>query len=694
MISSRFTERLSVVGIHGILLLLPVAHWNAVSLPAALPKAVVFSAAVLFLGITAGVIVLRERTSSLPQKNVLIALICLIFFGFLSSVFSQYPSESLRGAYGGFGLIDLLTLTLFGWAVFLLFPAQKLLIFCRIVAIAGSIPVILGAVSIAAGATDIPVAIGSSLGHPNFLGQLLTLTLPISVVLIIIEKRRWKILTVALAIIQCAGLLLTGSRAALLGTLVGCGLIALILLRSNRKARIGLGIVAGSVLIVIFVANALPSNPVVRSIPLLERLTVSTDPSDGHTTTQSFSVRGHLWRMAIAAIQERPILGYGLGGVTSALERHFHPELLTLERYDAIPDHVHSDPIERLLTGGILGLPAWIALAFFVLHSGFVAYRITRNPLVIGLLSALIGHGVALLFGFPTIVDLAFVAAMGGLLLRGSGHAQQVKSSLVFPCVLTLIFMSGFALKDDIRSLIADKAFRNWEQSSDPVHALAHLESAENEAPHDAYIPYLATEYLALGKDAEASRLLDASLSTEKPDAHLLILRASARLKQGDATGAESDFRQASALAPFSPHVWRTWGISLAEAGDATGAKQTLEYLLSFSPQYWQWDGKTEQRTEVERIRYDAFFKQNPNFRTIFLYLGRMRFMSGDFEGAIDALSHAEQNIDTLSTKGVILRKQGKTEEALAALQKALTLDPQNELLKENVRILRNNGSR
>ncbi|MDD5055043.1 MAG: O-antigen ligase family protein [Candidatus Peribacteraceae bacterium] len=689
MTSSRFTERLSIVGIPGILLLLPMAHWNAVSLPAALPKAALFSAVVLLLGITAGAKVLRDRIAMLPDKKILTALSLLIFFAFLSSILSEFPSESLRGAYAGFGLIDLLTLTLFGWAVFLLFPVHKLLIFCRVIAFAGSIPVALGAVSILTGATDIPVAIGSSLGHPNFLGQLLTLTLPVSIALLIVERQQWRLLSGVLMFIQCAGLLLTGSRAALLGTLVGCGLIAFVLFRSSGKARVWLLTSVGAVLIIVFIANALPSNTVVRSIPLLHRLTLSVDSSNGHTTTQSFSVRSHLWGMAIEAIRERPIFGYGQGGVTSTLEQHFRPELLTLERYDAIPDHVHNDLLERLLAGGIIGLLAWIVFAFFVLRSGITAYHTTRNPLVLGLLCALVGHGVALLFGFPTIVDLAMTAAFAAILLQSGGHSRQMQSAVFFPSILLLLFATGFALSDDIRCLIADNEFLSWEQSSGSQDPLKNLESAAAQAPHSAYIPSLATEYIFRGREAEAIRLIDAALANGKPDAHLLIIRAAARLKSGDSLGAREDFSRASFLAPFSPHVWRTWGIALAESGDAAAAKDALEYLLSFSPQYWRWDGTIEPKPAAIHSRYNAFFIQNPDFRTLFLHLGRARFLTGDHGGALDALSHAEQNVDTLSTVGVILAKQGKTKEALAVIEQALALDPQNEILKENVRILR-----
>ncbi len=606
---------------------------------AALPKAAFFTAAVLLLSIATLTQSMRMRKWIVPRRSVVIALSLLVLFTLLSSLLSAFPTESLRGGYArGLGFIDLIVLTLFGWCVFLLFSEDQLRNVGWAITLAGGLAVLPGLWGIAQGAVDIRAAMAGTMGHPNFLGQLLTLTVPMTTALLLTETSRLRFLVMLLITLQCAGLLMTGSRAALLGAIIGVGLLLSVQARTDKRLRLWLIGSMTALILLMGVINVVPTNPIVRTIPLLQRLVFVPD----HAHTQSLSVRETLWTMALAGIAERPLLGHGAGAVPFVLEQHFDPILLDLERYDAVPDRVHNDTLERLLAGGLLGFAAWLLLACLILRSGWTAFRQTHDPLMLGIVTALIGHFVALLFGFPTIIDLAFIAVLAAAVLRSDPSEMRVHPAIGITVGALLIVVTVFALTDDVRALAADRSFFRWTVTADRMTALPALERASALAPHGGYVPYLATEYIALEQHTDALALLDTTLHHfDRTDATLLALRGWTLLRQGEVSGAQQDFDRAARLAPFSPFVWRTMGTAWMEAKRWEEAIAALEHLLSFSPRYWEWDDSLEDRTAEEQRRYHVFFKQNPDFRTLFLHLAYAEGLLGDEEGAEEARRHA-----------------------------------------------------
>ncbi len=613
------------------LLLLPLVHWQGAALSAAVPKAAFFTSVVLLIGGATLWQTARARSRNVPPRSVLIALACFLVAALLSSLFSSFPMESLRGgSVRGVGFLDLIVLTLFGWCAFLFCSMDRLRTISWMIALAGSLAVLPGLWEIVQGTGDIRAAMGVTMGHPNFLGQLLVLTGTLTVTLFLRERGGMRLLLIALLVLQATGLLLSGSRAALLGALVGIGIVLAVRAGTDQRLRLWMMGFAAVILLLVGVINAAPSTPVVQRVPLLQRLVLVSDGAQ----TQSLSVRRALWTMALAGIADRPLLGHGIGAVPAVLEQHFDPALLDLERYDALPDRVHNDVLERLLAGGMLGLAAWMVLAFLVLRSGWTAFRESRNPLLPGILAALAGHFVALLFGFPTIVDLAFVTVLAAVLLQSDATTTQLRPAAGITAGIVLLLVTAFALTDDVRALAADRFFLRWTITADRYAALPALERAHALAPHAGYAPYLATEHVALGRNGNAADLLHAALHNGRPDAALLALRGWVLLRGGDDDAARVDFDRAAALAPFTPFVWRTMGTAWLEAGRGAEAVSAFEHLIAFSPRYWEWDGTVAERTPEEQRRYHVFFQQNPDFRSLLLQMEEARRMAG--EGGVE----------------------------------------------------------
>ncbi len=182
---------------------------------------------------------------------------------------------------------------------------------------------------------------------------------------------------IALAILT-AGVLISLSREALLG----CVLIVAVAVALSRHR----------------IAGALIALPLLIGIPLFV-------PAIGQRMVEAFSTGGagrtSLWHVALAALAQRPIFGWGTAGVVDAIDANF------LRVYQAHPVGwiitPHNTPLHTAVELGIIGL-ALFAAAYFAAFSMLRAVPRTGGlwDLRVGLTAAL----VAIVF-VSFFIDLA-----------------------------------------------------------------------------------------------------------------------------------------------------------------------------------------------------------------------------------------------------------------------------------------------
>lgn len=193
------------------------------------------------------------------------------------------------------------------------------------VAIAQSIPPLSSLVPFQPLRDGLPFLSGRASGlfnNPNGLGTLEAIVL---VIAIRVRLRRW---TLPLVVLCAAGLILSSSREALFGLIVGLSLLGIGRFRQMVAWAI-VFLIVGAI-----VVWAFPS--------LLERL----DPS-GYAADPNVLGRFDAWRAALDLIERSPLLGYGT------------------EVPKALP-FVDNAYLVRLLAGGIVGLVLWIAASTVV----------------------------------------------------------------------------------------------------------------------------------------------------------------------------------------------------------------------------------------------------------------------------------------------------------------------------------------
>ena len=130
--------------------------------------------------------------------------------------------------------------------------------------------------------------------------------------------------------------------------------------------------------------------------------------------------------------RERPLLGWGPGGVKREYSRYALPEA-----FKRRTGHVHNTPLQILVERGVLGLAAWLAIwiAFYWRAIGRLrsleASRTHERALVAGSMAAVMGFLVAGLseynFGDSEVVMVAW-AVMALPWAVSSGVSSGVRS--------------------------------------------------------------------------------------------------------------------------------------------------------------------------------------------------------------------------------------------------------------------------
>jgi O-Antigen ligase len=204
-----------------------------------------------------------------------------------------------------------------------------------------------------------------------------------------------------------------GQRAAYIELAVALAVLVTLIIVSRRTllttaTEVGLGamIVAAVVLVPTLVSTAVADEA--KRPPLEQEIAGSVSGGEEQLTTAG---RLHQWRTARDLIEQRPVLGWGLGTEFEYYDPGFN-EFFPL-------DFTHNVVLDLLLRSGIIGL------LFFLTALGATAYRGLR---------AWLGLGDGLLAGLA----LGTLAAIGGMLAKGMAESTFEKYRLAIAIALLI----------------------------------------------------------------------------------------------------------------------------------------------------------------------------------------------------------------------------------------------------------------
>jgi O-antigen ligase len=245
-----------------------------------------------------------------------------------------------------------------------------------------------------------------TLGYASYFATWLLMSVFLSLALAEMESRRaWRLAARAAAVLSLAAMLLTGTRAAILGLLAGC---ALWLWRSGfrlpRRA-------AGAAAVVALCGAGFYYSPPGRQLRSRSRW-FREDPWGGARTL--------LWRDSLSMAANRPLAGYGPEVFLAEFPR-FESKALAA----AYPDFVHESPHNILLDALVSqGLPGFLSLCGLCAAGLAAAWRLKARWLAAALAAGLVSQQFTA-FTMPTAVLFLATIALATGLDAGPGESRR-----------------------------------------------------------------------------------------------------------------------------------------------------------------------------------------------------------------------------------------------------------------------------
>jgi O-antigen ligase len=401
----------------------------------------------------------------------------------------------------------------------------------------------------------------STAGNPAFAGACLAAALPLCASRAL-SRRGGYILA---AVLAAAGLALTLTRGAWLAAALGLAVYAWLSGRlASRERRLALAACAVALLLAV------------------GGLWWKRNRMAGPKASRADLVRLELWRCSLAAVRERPLLGYGPDGTSLALRRHKTEDFLAAAQHSgALEASAHNDLIQAAATTGLAGLAAYV---FLWARLALALWRRREGPdreaFAAGVGSLAACFAVLKLNTVPAEA-LAPAAWLAGTLL---GAKEGERASPLPPRWVCAFLAAAFAaLCAADRSAFQAQALRR----------AGRLEEAAGRALRAAMLAPLTLEHSALASETT----LELASRTPGPRGRELALETVARA------------RKAAELHPGNPQSHELLGAALLAVGSSADktllpeALKELERASALDPLH---PFPAERRAEAARLLGDA----------------------------------------------------------------------------------------
>ncbi|MCK4781621.1 O-antigen ligase family protein [Candidatus Parcubacteria bacterium] len=384
-----------------------------------------------------------------PKSKVFLSfwlLVSLLGTFFLATIFSQDSYFSFFGSpYRAGGFLNFAFYIFFAILAFLILKKhdwQKIWNFAFIIGFLVSLAAIFQQLGLF---SDILISVSwrpsSTTGAPSFLAIYLLLLIFLAISFAI-QKRNKK----SLFYLFCAGLFfyvisITLTRAAYLGLIVGFSYFFFFYLPASHlkkkfnflKISVGLILILG--ILGSYWLNKQPELPqFIQEIPILQN--IITRPLSIETAFSSISSRSSGWKVALKALEEKPILGYGPENFSIGFDKHYDPSIPNITKTEINGgtgwwDRAHNFVFEISVCSGIP------ALIIYLLLFGTLFWQLQKrkkenpNKTIIyhGIQAAFLAYLTANFFSFDSYSSYI----ISFLLIAYSLHLIQCDTNDVYP---------------------------------------------------------------------------------------------------------------------------------------------------------------------------------------------------------------------------------------------------------------------
>ncbi len=365
----------------------------------------------------------------------------------ISTIFSLGPLVSLVGWYSRFTSSLLFSCLWVSWIIILTLTLdrQKIIFLLKALTVAGLAVAVYGIFQQQGigfyGGINQPIRslAPSFLGNPNFSSMFLAGIIPLAIAsLVVAPSRRARYVYGVSIIVMVWALMGFSSRGAIVGMLAAVAAFGVLAAYLDRKRWL-----FGGLMVFILVAAGFFYTFYIVNRPDTAQEVVSL-------SDQTSSFRWLAWNDALEIIRDQPLTGTGPGNFLAGFRLLGDQALALNERFD--------DPHNIFLhIGGSVGLPAlaaFLGILVFVVVRGWLALRVTRDPLIVGLVASLAGVLAAGSFNPVTIPlwQLMALALAGIIVLSYQAKGYPVPRwfkpvGITVACAL-FVYCAGFVAAD------------------------------------------------------------------------------------------------------------------------------------------------------------------------------------------------------------------------------------------------------
>jgi O-antigen ligase/tetratricopeptide (TPR) repeat protein len=448
--------------------------------------------------------------------------------------------------------------------------------------------------------------------------------------------------------------------------------------------------------------------------------------------SEDLKVRGTIWGMAWEGVQERPVLGWGMGNFNYVFNLKYKPFLYDQEQWF---DRSHNIIMDWLIAGGFLGLIAYLSIFGAALYYLFIQPLLNKDDetftalergVLLGMLAGYFTHNLVV---FDNIVSYMFfgliLALMHSRVGKGMPKVEKFKMDqplimqFVAPVVLVLVAATiytvnvpGMQAASDIiegyqATTAADKlaAFK----AAAGRHSFAQQEVAEQIAqqamgvirepnvstttkqeyvtfaeielrrlaedkPGDARVHvFIGSFYRAIGDLEAASTQMDLARQYSPNKQSIISQQAIVAYSQGDLEKSRDLFGEAFKLDERNAEAREFYTALLFMTGDTDGAHALIT------------DGAVMIRASLNDFLYSAALQAKDNAFVIELYKARIALyvasQAGEVSQVIDLYKNriagkpaeVEQDFASLA---YLYNQMGDTKAAVETLRQAAEVRP------------------
>lgn len=524
----------------------------------------------------------------------------------------------------------------------------------------------------------------STFGNPNQLAHFLGVATGVAIGVAIFDRER--LIRVAaglcgLLFVVVAGL--TGSRGGLLGLAVVLGTALVLVWRIRgaglpRAAAIAALIDAALLAVWRIRGAGLPRAAAIAVVlgAALVSVVVALSPAGERLLQAGVADRLALYRTALEAVRERPLLGYGPDQFEIAFLRHRLPELVGVLDRDGRHVWAHDFLLQALVTTGVAGA---LALLMLLAHGTASLWRALRRdprvaaPVLLGWAAywpiALVAVPSVSVDWFPWL-SLGVAAALTGT--RREPAPRRKLAPLARAVIMTAACAGALTGVAALRANHDVGVARAGVAASEPRRALDAAESAVRLDPaRSDYWNWLGIANEANGRPSEAEAAYREAV--RRSDyvaiywANLARARASRAVESGTTSSAKAEvfetLRRALEIDPYDSAVRRSYAHTALLFGECDLA---LDQILRA---YALADGDVRTLADLDRAVACAV----------------------QAERARDALTDAlaiREDAALHASVAVLALRAGDAAAARASATRAIELDPQNEAAREVLQVL------